>query len=123
MPRRTILAFAALLLAASPLGGAGAQTVPMQSQTQMTAPDGTAREARPQRPRITSLDYGQMNRGQQRRVQQAMAGAGQAPLPPDQAAQRWASMDARARRVALRAMRPAGQQQRAPRQTAPAMQQ
>ena len=129
MPRHTTTVLAAMLLASGLSFGAGAQPMPapmqpqMQPQAPMMTPDGTAQAARPQRPRITSLEYSQMNRGQQRRVQQAMAGAGQTPLSPDQAAQRWASMDARARRAALRATRPVGQQQRPPRQPAPAMQQ
>ena len=98
MPSRINTVPAAMLLAYGLSTDAEAQTVtaPMQPHMLIAAPDGTERADRPQRPRITSLEVGQMNRGQQRRVQQATAGAGRTPLPADQAAQRWASMDARA---------------------------
>jgi len=68
-------------------------------------PDGAP--ARPRRPGPAELTYDQLTRRQRQRVAQALAGAGNPPVPPDQAKAQWDGMQPNQKRQVLRAYRAA----------------
>jgi hypothetical protein len=116
MPRRSLRAasIAALALiglsAAVPWQGAlaqqpGAPAATDAAPAQPPATSAPAARAAARRPALVSLEFSQMNPGQRRRVQQALAGQGASPLPAEAAEQRWSGMSQAERRQAVRSMR------------------
>ncbi len=101
MDRRSLLGLALGLVPALAFAQAAAPGIAPPG----TAPPGAA-PPRAERSRITAMSFDEMTPRQRRKTQQRLAGAGNSPMPAEEARRTWDGMNPQQRREAAR--RPEG---------------